>query len=562
MEEPIPEDRNDHAPDTDSGEGPAAPPEDKTPGDAEEQAPAPSGHMPEVVVSHHNGGGRGRRGLKIVAWAVILVLVAGLCWFAYKYTQKKPAAPATAKSKDISLLKIAMNRADYGKIYPDMSLSEFSYLVNDQMFEGLVRYEDKSKIVPELASDWTNPDRNTWVFTIKSGIKFHDGHTLTAKDVKYSLDSIKTGGSDLAQTFDDTIVSVEVTGSNKVKITTTRPDPVLLNKLASLFIIDADLPKGDEPSQAGTGPYRIKPGTTPTSNHIQMVAFNAYHGGKPQTHALDFSTADGTKALTKGLKDGKYNIIGPVSPSIAKEANASEFVASEANVEYVGLNTVKAGPLQKKQVRQALRYALDPLAIAMAADNTEPTALSQLIPQSIPGYNPAIKSYGQDVAKAKQLLKQAGYPDGITLTLSTANGKKQTDEITNELKKAGITLKVDQYTDFDKFINHFVNGNAETYIVDYSSDTLDGLDIYNSTIPPFYYSNPKLADLLDQAGTETDPAKRLKILQEVAVIVDQDVPVVPLYSENDIWLMDQNYVLHQDLPSAYISVYFSKVHRQ
>lgn len=561
MEELTPEDRENrenHEPDTGNDEGFAGPPQ--VPNGAEEQAPPPSGPMPEVVVSHHGtGGGQGRRWLKIVAWALMLILVAGLCWFAYRYAQKEPAAPATTQSKDIPLLKIGMNDADYGELYPDMSLNEHSYLVNSQMFEGLVRYENKSKIVPALATDWTNPDDKTWVFTIKDGVKFHDGHMMTTEDVKYSLDAMVANDSDLAQTFADTIDSVSTDSDSKVTITTKTPDPTLLNKLVWLYIIDSNLPKGDEPSQAGTGPFQIKPGTTPTATRVQMVAFNGYHGGKPLTYALDFGSAKDADALVKDFQAGKFNIVGPVSPSTSEDVDSSKFVSSEPNVEFIGLNSVKSGPLQKKEVREAVRYAVDSLAIGEAAD-TKATPLSQLIPQSIPGYNPAIKTYEQDIAKAKQLLKEAGYPDGVTLTLSTANTTKQTDAIVDGMKKAGITVKVDRHDDFDEYIDYFISGKAEMYVVDYVSDTLDGLDVYNSTVPPFYYDNPKLTKVLDQAATETGPAQRLKLLQDAAVIIDEDVAVIPLYDENDIWLTDKDYALHQDMPSAYISVYFSKVH--
>ena len=98
--------------------------------------------------------------------------------------------------------------------------------------------------------------------------------------------------------------------------------------------------------------------------------------------------------------------------------------------------------------------------------------------------------------------------------------------------------------------------------IDYSSDTLDGLDIYTTTLPSANYNNPKVTDLLNQASTTVDPAKRLKLLQDAAVIIDQDVPVIPLYSVSDVWLTDKNYVMQQDMPSSLLSVYFSKVQQQ
>jgi peptide/nickel transport system substrate-binding protein len=513
---------------------------------------------PTEAVVPADGGSRKRRWKIPLALALLVAALGVSGW--YLYGSQKDSTIKTSASKDIPLLKIGLHQTDYGKLYPSISLSENSFIVNAQLFEGLVRYEDKSKLVPALANNWTNPDDSTWIFTIKDGIKFHDGNMLTAKDVKYSLDTIiNMKDSDFNQTFADTIKSVEVVGSNKVKITTTVPDPVLLNKLNFLYIIDSNAPKGSEPSMAGTGPYEIKPGTKPTSTHVQMVAFNGYHGGRPKTQALDFGNGDTTTALLKGLKDHKFDIVGPNLQINAPPTGTTPFVVTEPDVAFIGFNTVKAGPLQNKLLREAVRYAVNPLAIGKAA-GSEVTPLSQLIPESIPGYNPSIPTYKQNVAKAKQLLAQAGYPNGVTISYSTAADPKKAEEIAKELKDVGITATIDHRTDFDKFIDDFSSGKVEMYDVQYSSDTLDGLDIYTSNLSTANYDNPQLNTLLDQAATATVPSKRLKLLQDVAVIVNQDIPVVPLSTQDDLYIMDKDYAITQDMPSSLVSVYFYKVH--
>jgi peptide/nickel transport system substrate-binding protein len=530
--------------------------------------PAPSGsiqppgaEVPTPPAASSQPGG-GKRWLKMLVWLIILALIAAGGWLAYqKYVKKSPASSTTAQSKDIPLLKIGVLQAAYGKLYPDMSLNEYSYLTNSQIFEGLVRYENKSKLVPDLASTWTNPDSKTWLFTVKSGVKFHDGHTLAASDVKYSLDTLIASKSDIAQTFADTIASVDVVGSNQVKITTTDPDPALLNKLVWLYVIDANLPKGGEPSLAGTGPYEVKPGTTPSDSRVQMVAFNGYHGGTPKTKALDFGSGKDDATLVKAFQAHQYDIVGQMQVSdVQAVSGAKQFITSEADAEFIAFNTIKPGPLHNKLVREAIRYAVSAAAIGKAS-GSQVTPLSQLIPEPIPGYNPAITPYKQDIAKAKKLLAQAGYPNGVTIRFSTSAGDPVVNEIVSELKQAGITATLDRHANFDEFISYFGSGQAEVYSIDYSSDTLDGLDIYTTTLNDPNYSNPKLTALLGQASTETNPAKRLKLLQDAAVIVDQDIPVVPLYSQSNLWLMDKPYAIQQDMPSSLISVYFYKVHQ-
>lgn len=519
----------------------------------------PPVQQPQVVVSSHGGGGK--RLLKLLVVLVVIAALAAAGWYAYgKLGGGSKTVKVPASSKDIPLIKIGFLQADYGKLYPDMSVNDYSISPNEQMFEGLVRYEDRSKIAPDLATDWSNPNDKTWVFTVKGGVKFHDGHVMSANDVKYSIDKVVASKSDLAQTFASTIASVDVTGKDQVKITTTDPDPTLLNKLTFLYVIDANAPKGSEPSQAGTGPYRIKAGTTPSDKSVQMVAFDGYHGGRPHVRALDYGSAKSSAELVKAFQDHKYDIVGYAPEDKSKAVAATRFMTSTSDVDFIGFNVVKPGPLQNKLVREAIRYAVDPIAIGKAR-GSDVDPLSQMIPESVPGYNPAITPYKRNIEKAKQLLAQAGYPNGLTLRFSTsADSQASTKEISAELKQVGITLTLDEHKDFDEFINYFSAGKAEMFTVDYSSDTLDGLDIYTTTLQTPNYDNPKLTALLDQASTTVDPAKRLKLLQQAAVIIDQDIPVVPLSTESDLWLMDRNYVIRQDLPSSYLPVYFYKVH--
>lgn len=489
--------------------------------------------------------------------AVVVLVVGG--WLIYKQLTKDDSVASTAQNKNIERLSVGISAADYGELYPNMAPNSYSYLVNGQMFEGLVRYEEKSKIVPLLATDWTNPDNTTWVFNLKENVQFHNGNTMTAEDVKYSIETIKSSESDFAGIFTDTIESVEAISDNQVQIKTASPDPALLNRLTFLYVIDSNAPEGSEASMAGTGPYHVRPGSETTKTNVDMIAFEDYHGPAPTTKAVNFGTEETTQDLLAAFREGKYNIVGNMPVDEAENAEgAHRFISSEPDVAFIGLNSVAPGPLQDKSVREAVRYAVDPIKLA-EAEGDKATPLSQLIPNSIPGHNNAVPTYERDVEKAKELLAQAGYEDGVTLNFYHVANTELADELKKQLKEANITLEVHAMGDFDQFINQFNNGRAEMYYVIYASDILDGLDVYNTLLSPANYSNSELTEVLEQADAATNPADRLKLLQEAAVMIDQDVAVVPLSMQDGIWLMDRDYDMVQDLPSSFLSVYFSKV---
>jgi peptide/nickel transport system substrate-binding protein len=500
--------------------------------------------------------------VSILLVIVIIIVAAALTvYFVHKHNQKKAVEAAAAMN--ISHLNVGIEGGDLGtKLYPNNDDSDSALLANTQMFDGLTKYINQSTIVPDIASGWTNPNGSTWIFTIKQGIKFHDGHTLTPSDVVYSLnlmknESVNTSNSEFAQTFASTLQTITPVGSTQVKIVTTQPDPSLLNKLTFLYIIDKNLPKGDEASQAGTGPYEITPGTKFASSRADMTAVSNYYGGKIYTKSLSLYDVASNAALFAGYKNHKYDIIGQIPAANVNLAGAYKFIEQDNTVSFLGLNTT-SGPLSNILVREAIRDALNVAAIGAPGDY-KAIPIGQLIPPSIPGYNPAIAPVKQNITEAKELLAQAGYPNGLTLTMNAATTSVSTPIIYAQLKQVGINVKVIPL-DLGDEINNFIAGNGQMFDLGYSSSSLDGADVLESTIIPANYNNTTLNNLINQAADTVDPASRIKSLQQADSIISQNVAAVPFYYSDQLWLMNKPYVLHQDLQSAYISTYFYKVH--
>jgi peptide/nickel transport system substrate-binding protein len=487
---------------------------------------------------------------------VIILVVAG--YLIYKNHHKKSSSSVL----DIQNLSIGIEGGDLGaQVYPDANQTGGNSLLNAQIFDGLVQYENESQIKPDLSSGWSNPSNTTWLFNIKQGIKFHDGHMLTPADVVYSLNLMKkqstNANDDYAQSFATTIKSAKTVGSNQVLVTTTQPDPVFLNKLTYLYIVDPNLPKGDNQSMAGTGAYEFKPGTKMSNNNVQLVAFNDYHGGAVMTKSVSITKIATNAAMIADFKAHKFDIVGQIPYQNRNLPNSYLYTQQDDSVSFLALNTNQA-PLNNKLVREAIEYTLDP---TLLTTNSKAIQIGQMIPPSITGYNPNILPVKQNITKAKQLLAQAGYPNGITFTLnSDPESGAFNSRIVNQLKEAGITVNINNISNITDQINDLVNGTAQSTQIEYASNTLDGADVLESTVLPANYTNPAFYNLVNKASSTLEPSTRLKLLQQAETIVSQNVPVVPLYFDDDLYLMNKPYVMHQDMLGIYMGTYFNKIH--
>src|SRR6185436_6701652 len=174
--------------------------------------------------------------------------------------------------------------------------------MSNQVFEGLVGYQDQ-KIVPLLATKWSNPNTKTWVFTIKKNVTFHNGTKLTTAIV---ADSLKNPSESVAgQTgFGSIVDTIVATDADTVTITTKSPDALLLKRLLPLVIYDTTATTKNS-AENGTGPYTIKSGTTPSNDSLDLVAYSSYHGGTPRVaaiHAVNFADND---AMLDSVKKGE-----------------------------------------------------------------------------------------------------------------------------------------------------------------------------------------------------------------------------------------------------------------
>ena len=543
-----------HEPEADDVSAESSPTNPITP--SAEPSPGPSPTVPN----------KSHRQWIFIILVIIVIAVAAIAYALHSHSQSNSNG-----KKDIPYLTLGSDEtADMTHLYPtETADTDGSTETNVQLFEGLVRYQDKTKTEPLLATSWYNPDNSTWVFNLRHNVKFHSGRTMTATDVKYSLDYAVTHQNDYSgatlMSLASTINKVTVVNPYQVKITTNGPDPVLLNKLAYLYILDSKAKIGDP--DAGTGPYIVKPGTTPSVNSIYLVANNNYWGGHVYTRELYFQMYTSNDQLVTAVNKGQFDVSGDfTTQQLTGIKNPSPFSIEDFGIEVVGINTLKASsPLSSLAARQAASYALNIPAILKAGGLTGIQA-SQLIPPAIPGYDPSIKNIQYDPAKAKQLL--ATVPNASApLTLSYPSGDDgQVNEIAKELNAVGFNVKTASIADINTEVNEAFAGQLDMYYIGDSTATLDGLQLINDLVvsPTGDYNNATVTNLANQAASTLDPSSRIAILQKISRQVAKDIPDIPIANptRSDNVVPTKHYVMQQDIPSVEPGVYFWQVYQK
>lgn len=496
----------------------------------------------------------------IIAALIVFVIVSLFAWIYLRHVN----ITFGSNNKDVGIIRAAVFEGDMSQFAPKLGSDDPTLYLNRQIFEGLVRFEDQTKITPWLATSWNNPDDMTWIFTLKQNVKFHTGNTMTAKDVVYSFDQLKQN-SNYGYVF-STIKSVEAVGDDKVKITTKTPDPILINRLADMFIIDSTADGKADPIY-GTGPYLLKPGTTATKNQINLVAFPDYHGGHIYTREVQVNVYSGedTAGTALGFLKGNLNLIGFVPSGVVSTAKTLRFNINskdDPSVYMIQFNTLKKGsPLANLKIRQAIYQTVDVPTLLDAIGRSDTGTISkQVIPPLIPGYNPDITRPNHDLDAARQLVKDAGYPNGTSFTLSVYSAAQDAGkEIARQLGQVGITVKLDVRDDVTQIAADQAAGKLEASYFAEGSSIVDASDVFQTVADGHNYANSAINSLMKQADSTFNPAQRLDDLKQVSKLLADDVAVVPLYTNRLQWITDKAYVMVQDELSNGFGVYLYKV---
>lgn len=420
------------------------------------------------------------------------------------------------------------------------------------MFEGLVKPDSDGNMIPAVASDWTiSEDGTVYTFTLRDGIVFHNGNPVTVEDIKYSIDKCAdtSNGAPLVEAFSN-IKGVQIIDEKTVEIALNAANTEFITDLGNFnaAIIPAD---NESPSTnpIGTGPYQYV-SRSPQENFV-MKKFDQYWGDKAHIENVTFKISANADSIVMDLLGGSIDMYLRLTPAQVDALN-EEFTIAEGTMNLVQalyLNH-KEAPFDNQQVRQALNYALNTQELLDLVSGGKGVEIgSSMYPSFTKYFDPALNSvYDYNIEKAKELLTEAGYPEGFTFTITVPSNYTQHVEtaqvLAEQFKQIGVTAEI-QLVEWESWINDVYLGREyqSTVIgVDASSLTAKALlGRFESTADNNFinYSNPLYDETLQLALSETDDEKKttyykecLKILAEDAAnVYIQDLPEFVAYNK-------------------------------
>ncbi len=368
----------------------------------------------------------------------------------------------------------------------DPSAQNDSYSANAmlQMYEGLVHITPKNEVLPQLAERYEiSPDGMTYTFYLHKGIKFHNGEELKASDVVFSYKRAFASPA-VAHIFSaidgDSIEAIDdYTVTFKMKMNYSGILMALCHSSAHIVSQKAVEEAGEDYSKkpVGTGPYKFVSHTK--SDKIKFERFEEFHGEKPHYKFIEFRIIPEPTNRIIELESGGADIVYDVSPNDLNRFDGNNEIklirSYDFLTQYMGMNCAKP-PLNDVRVRQAVACAVDTDQIVKAVWKGLGTTATAPYAPSIPySISKDLKPIPRDVEKAKKLLAEAGYADGLKIRLSTNERKERIDMaviMKEQLKDVGIDLSI-EVLEWSKYIEMLENGEQELFEIGWSSDTPD-----------------------------------------------------------------------------------------
>ena len=473
-------------------------------------------------------------------------------------------------------------QGDIQTLDPHGLFETFTLGFQSNFYDGLVTRTPDLQLRPALATSWENIEPTVWRFTLRQGVTFHNGNAFNADDVIFSVDRIRSEGSDL-KVVANLIKEVVKVDDYTVDLITPRPDPILPLQLEFFLIMDKEWSeehgttaatniKGDDQGnyanlhENGTGAYMVKE-RQPDVRTVLVPNPNWWDDNKSNVTEAVFTPIGQDATRVAALISGDVDMAYPVPVQdwgrLEDAAGVSPLTGVEARTIFLGFDqdrdellysSVKGkNPFKDVRVRRAFYQAIDIQAIRDKIMRGASTPSNLMIAPQINGYNPVLNvRLPYDVAKAKALLAEAGYPDGFEVTMDCPNDRYVNDEricqaVASMLAKIGVKIDLLAQTKSKYFAKVLAQNGYDTsfFLLGWTPTTFDAHNAISSLMVCRVdgkgsfnlggYCNKRVSELADLIQVETDPAKRQALIDEVNKIHSDEVGHIPLHQQPLSW---------------------------
>ncbi len=403
------------------------------------------------------------------------------------------------------------------------------------VFEGLPKPDASGRPTPVLAESWRLLNDTTWQFKLRPGVKFSDGESFNGEVVKWNSERAQDPKNSVYAARVNPIAGVDVVDDHTVNVRTKQPFAPLLGNLMPILMLPPRYyqrvgNQGFSSNPVGTGPYRVTGFTTDAS--VKMERNETYWGKRPNVSAIEFRMLAEAATRVAALQAGEVEVAYHLPPENVDQLRAAGLSAFPLNVGQALLFVLAQPrttlePLKNKLVRQAVNYAVDKDAIIKALTQGMARRLEgQLVGPDGFGYTDKVKAYPYDVAKAKALLKEAGYPGGFKVKMSGTNGRYPQDKevsqaVAQYLRQVGIDVELslleantwtERYLAF-KFDPIWIIGLNYLPSMDHIYAS-----IHFTTEPGSrqQFADEKFDELFRKQARAMDPVQRLAALEQLA----------------------------------------------
>jgi peptide/nickel transport system substrate-binding protein/oligopeptide transport system substrate-binding protein len=496
-----------------------------------------------------------------LSWLVLLCLALATVPLASAQSRGEPTAPGV----DGGVYRRPLGN-DPATLDPVRISDVFGGSVAQQLFDGLVQFDQTLAITPALAQFWkASRDGLTWTFTLKKGVRFHHGREVTAEDVVYSLTRVvdpkmKSGSADLfasitgAREFREGRAN-HVSGLTALDRYTVQ---VVLNEALAPFvsvlavghakIVPKDLVEqqgeafGTQP--IGTGPFKFV--RWERGKEIVLVANPGYFDGPPKLSRVVYRIFRGEEfdAMYEQFQRGNLEDTPIPTQEYRRAVTAGQYIHIKRpmlSVRFYGFNT-RVKPLNDRRVRQALIHAIDRDALVAEVYLDRYTPARGVLPPGTLGFNPKLRAYAYDPRRSRELLAEAGYPGGHGLPpVAIWSGVKlekllqEHEQIRKYLAAVGVKTEFHYETDWPTFSAMLTQGKFPVFLYAWFADVPHPdnflFKLFHSRSPRNFtgYSNQAVDDLLLRAKQERDVPQQMDLYRQAEQLVVDDAPIIPVW---------------------------------